>query len=106
MGRMTRTQITLEPDEHLFLKTRAAEEGTSLSAIIRTLVREKMEQIQSERPSVRDLAGLITGSDFSGKDHDRILYGEPAPEPTGKSVTTPPRRTKPRRGGHGTASRR
>lgn len=73
MARMTRTQIMLEQEEYRFLKARAAEQGTSLSAVIRALVRDNMEQTHSDRPHVWELAGLIPESDFSGKDHDRIL---------------------------------
>ncbi len=75
MTRMTRTQITLEQHEYLFLKARATEQGISLSAVIRALVRTAMEQARTGAPHVRELAGLIAESDFSGKDHDRILYG-------------------------------
>jgi len=78
MARMTRTQITLEQDEYRFLKAQAAESGSSLSAVIRALVRDSMAQTHAGRPPVAELAGLIGESDFSGKDHDRILYGPAA----------------------------
>ena len=74
MARMTRTQISLEQDEYRYLKARAAEQGSSLSAVIRALVRDSMGQALADRPHVTELAGLITESDFSGRDHDRILY--------------------------------
>ncbi|OFW58172.1 MAG: hypothetical protein A2133_00685 [Actinobacteria bacterium RBG_16_64_13] len=77
---MTRTQVTLEESEYRFLKSRAAESGSSLSAVVRTLVRERMQQVAAGAPRVWDVAGLISESDFSGKDHDAVLYGR-APGP-------------------------
>ncbi len=82
MARMTRTQITLEEAEYCFLKTQATASGISLSAVVRSLVRERMDRAAADAPHVWELAGLITQSDFSGKDHDAILYGEPASEPS------------------------
>ena len=81
MARMTRTQITLEEAEYRFLKTQATTSGLSLSAVVRSLVRERMDRTVADAPRVWELAGLITQSDFSGKDHDAILYAEPTPEP-------------------------
>jgi hypothetical protein len=37
-----------------------------------------MERLAVASPHVWDLAGVIDASDFSGKDHDAILYGGPA----------------------------
>jgi len=73
MARMTRTQITLEEDEYLFLKAQAAERGTSLSSVIRGLVRARMSDAAQPAAHIWDLAGLVPDSDFTGKDHDRIL---------------------------------
>jgi hypothetical protein len=78
MARMTRTQVTLEEAEYRFLKARAAESGASLSSVVRELVRERMECIAAASPHVGDLAGLITQSDFSGEDHDAVIYGRDA----------------------------
>jgi hypothetical protein len=75
MARMTRTQVTLEEEEYRFLKARAAESGSSLSSVVRGLVREQMQRAVSDAPHVWDVAGLITRSDFSGKDHDAVLHG-------------------------------
>lgn len=77
MARMTRTQITLEEAEYHFLKARAAETGASFSSLIRELVRERMERVAASSPPVWAVAGLVTESGFSGKDHDTVLYGEP-----------------------------
>ena len=78
MARMTRTQVTLEEAEYRFLKARAAESGASLSSVVRELVRERMERVAAASPHVGDLAGLIPQSDFSGEDHDAIIYGRGA----------------------------
>jgi hypothetical protein len=75
MARMTRTQVTLQEEEYCFLKTRAAQTGTSLSSVVRALVRKDMHHAAFSAPHVWDLAGFVTESDFSGKDHDAVLYG-------------------------------
>ena len=75
MARMTRTQVTLEDDEYRFLKARAAASGSSLSSVVRGLVRERMQHAAANAPHVWDVAGLISESDFTGKDHDAVLYG-------------------------------
>jgi hypothetical protein len=75
MTRMTRTQITLQEDEYRFLKARATESGTSFSSVVRGLVRERMEYSAACAPHIWDVAGMVPESDFSGKDHDAVLYG-------------------------------
>ena len=85
MARMTRTQVTLQEEEYRFLKARAAESGSSLSSVVRGLVRERMQRAASDAPHVWDVAGLVTGSDFSGKDHDAVLYGRRPGEPNSGS---------------------
>jgi hypothetical protein len=75
MARMTRTQVTLEETEYRFLKARAAETGCSLSSIVRGLVREEMALTAAGAPHVWDVAGLVETSDFTGRDHDAVLYG-------------------------------
>ena len=75
MARMTRTQITLEEQEYRFLKARATEGGVSLSSVVRGLVRQSMTTTAASSPHIWEVAGLIAESDFSGKDHDAVLYG-------------------------------
>jgi hypothetical protein len=74
MPRMTRTQVTLEEDEYLFLKTQAAESGTSLSSVVRSLVRARMSQAPDGVPHIWDLAGIITDCDYEDEDHDTLIY--------------------------------
>ena len=79
MARMTRTQITLEEDEYLFLKSQAADTGTSLSSVVRGLVRARMGDTPAPVLHIWELAGLMPAGEFvdedglSGKDHDRII---------------------------------
>lgn len=89
MARMTRTQVTLEEAEYHFLKARAAETGASLSAVVRGLVRESMEHEAASRPPVWAVAGLVTASEVSGKDHDAVLYAEPEPPHRPAGAETP-----------------
>jgi hypothetical protein len=85
MARMTRTQVTLEESEYRFLKDRAAERGASLSSVVRGLVRERMQEAAAGAPHVWDLAGLIVESEFTGKDHDAVIYGrDPGASGTGR----------------------
>ena len=81
MARMTRTQVSLEEDEYRFLKAQATQSGSSLSSVVRGLVRERMEEVGAKAPHVWEIAGLIAESDFAGKDHDAILYGRPLRSP-------------------------
>jgi|WetSurMetagenome_2_1015567.scaffolds.fasta_scaffold12978_4 hypothetical protein len=75
MARMTRTQVTLEESEYRFLKARAAETGSSLSSVVRGMVRDRMRQVAAGAPHVWDVAGMISESAFSGRDHDAVIYG-------------------------------
>lgn len=75
MARMTRTQVSLEEEEYRFLRAQAAASGASLSSVVRSLVRQRMERAAADSPHVWEVAGLIGESGFSGKDHDAVLYG-------------------------------
>jgi hypothetical protein len=74
MARMTRTQITLEEDEYLFLKSQAAETGTSLSSVVRRLIRDKMGEVPQQRLHVWELAGILEDCKYTNEDHDTMLY--------------------------------
>jgi hypothetical protein len=75
MTRMTRTQVSLAEEEYRFLKAEAAHRGASLSAVVRDLIRDGMRQATESAPHVWDVAGLVGASEFTGKDHDAVLYG-------------------------------
>jgi len=102
MARMTRTQVTLEESEYRFLKARAAESGSSLSSVVRGLVRERMQQAIAGAPHVWDIAGLIGESDFTGKDHDAVLYGQAPCGGSAASVVQAPSVGSAERSGSGT----
>jgi hypothetical protein len=85
MARMTRTQVTLEEQEYRYLKAQAAQTGSSLSSVVRGLVRERMEDAAAGSPHIWELAGTIVESDFTGKDHDAVLYGRPLSAGAGAS---------------------
>lgn len=76
MARMRSIKVTLSDDERRLLETQASAAETSLSAVVRGLVRESMEHAAPDIPHVWELAGLLPHSDFSGKDHDGVLYDE------------------------------
>jgi hypothetical protein len=83
MARMTRTQITLEEDEYLFLKSEAAHRGSSLSSVVRDLVRERMGLLPRGPLHVWELAGILEGAkyiDTTGEDFDDMLLDAVAPE--------------------------
>lgn len=71
MARMTRTQITLEEDEYLFLKSEAADRGTSLSSVVRELVRGRMSVTPHRPLHVWELAGILGD----------VKYPEPSDDP-------------------------
>ncbi len=75
MSRMTRTQISLQEEEYLFLKRQAERDNQSLAAVLRRLIRKEMKAQPDTVAHVADLAGLIETSPFTGADHDVILYG-------------------------------
>jgi hypothetical protein len=75
MTRMTRTQISLNEDEHRYLKLEAARVGVSLSAFLRGIVREKMDASGQWKATVAEIVGLLADADAAGRDHDAILYG-------------------------------
>ena len=75
MERMTRTQIMLEPRQHSFIASEAASRGVSVSALVREIIDAHMENTPLSRGGLMDLAGIITQSDFCGRDHDEVLNG-------------------------------
>jgi hypothetical protein len=83
MTRMTRTQISLDETQYRYLKSAAAEQGVSISALLRGLVDREMNRRAENGPHVWELAGLIDDRLASGRDHDRILYGGSDGSPPG-----------------------
>ncbi|GAB4249692.1 MAG: hypothetical protein Kow00129_10500 [Thermoleophilia bacterium] len=76
MGRMTRTQISLDERQYRFAKRKAAELGISLSAYLRSLIDERIEAAE-ETYSVMDLAGMFEdGATLTSREIDEILADE------------------------------
>ncbi len=71
-----RTQIQLETWQYEQLKRRAQEEDISLSELIRRIVGKELEdQVPFRKERLMELCGIIEDDEFSGRDHDRVLYG-------------------------------
>lgn len=77
MARMTRTQVSLEEKQYLFVKKEAARQGKSLSAIVRDLIEGRMTAQVSDGPRLGDIVGFFSGGGLEGLDHDHYLYGWP-----------------------------
>lgn len=73
MGRMTRTQISLDPTQYDFVKSEAVLHGVSLSEIVRGLIAERMAARRVAPDTIMQLAGLIQDGTVAGADHDRLL---------------------------------
>ena len=55
----------------------------AMSALLRRLVRERMEMKDAGATTVADLMGLFADPGATGRDHDAILYGA-GPPPSGE----------------------
>ena len=73
MGRMTRTQISLQDRQYRYLKARATETGSSLSAVLREMIDEKIGDADRQAPRLLALAGMYEGGGATGAEHDRLL---------------------------------
>ena len=71
---MTRTQITLEENQYLFLKSQAAEAGDSMSAFVRRLVSDRMNETPQNAPHIWELAGILGDCEYTDEDHDTLIY--------------------------------
>lgn len=69
---MHRAQIILEEWQHEALKSLSEREGKSISAIVRQILSEKLGRRKGKR--LESIMGIGTGSDISGRDHDKALY--------------------------------
>jgi hypothetical protein len=74
---MTRTQISLEDKQYLYIKRVAVARATSLSAVIRELIESHMAAQSAEGPRLEDMTGFFSGGGLEGVDHDHYLYGWP-----------------------------
>jgi plasmid stability protein len=73
-----RTQLLLDDWQYEALKARSEREGESMSGMVRQVL---TEYLTKERVTGRDklfeLQGIAADRQFSGEDHDVILYGAP-----------------------------
>jgi hypothetical protein len=74
---MHRTQISLEPEQYRRLGDEARSRGTSLAALIRSLIDEHLGRSQPpEGDPLEGLVGIGEGTgEAVGREHDRHLYG-------------------------------
>lgn len=76
MGRMTRTQISLDEQQYRFAKRRAAEQALSLSAYLRGLIQERMETEEEKAYDITDLIGLFEDGGVTAENVDEMLADE------------------------------
>ncbi len=78
MAELYRAQILLTLPQRQYLKERAGREGSSVSAIVRELVKAEME---NRRQAIKDdpfweIVGMVAGGDpNAGVEHDHYVYG-------------------------------
>jgi len=74
---MHRTQILLEQWQYDTLRSLAERRGTSLSALVRAILTEHLEEDarRAER-RLSQIEGIAEGPADLGRDHDRYLYGK------------------------------
>lgn len=75
MGELKRTQIQLEKWQHEKLRRRAEEEGVSMSKLLRELLDREFESGDGSK-RLRQIRGVGSDEEVSGKSHDEVLYGE------------------------------
>ena len=71
---MSRTQITLSPENHRLARRRAAEQGISLAEYIRRLVDEDLREATTAKVDISVIFGLgdSGGSDVATHKHDYV----------------------------------
>lgn len=79
MGSFHRTQILLEPWQHLALQALAEREADSISGVVRRLLTRQLTPRAKRSPGLRAMAGIGRDRKAAGRDHDRWLYGAAGP---------------------------
>jgi hypothetical protein len=75
---MLRTQITLDEEQHRFLKKRAYETGVSLSALIRQAINEfRAREAATEKKALDLLGAFEADRDDVAEKHDQYFTGRP-----------------------------
>jgi plasmid stability protein len=71
-----RTQLLLDDWQYEALKARSDREGESMSGLVRQVLTEHLFKDQvSGREKLFELEGIAADRQFSGEDHDLVLYG-------------------------------
>jgi hypothetical protein len=78
---MHRTQVLIEEEQYLLLRTEARRSGKSLGQVIRELIdkglKRESQKKGGDRSSLAGLEGVFDDEGFDVRDHDRVLYGKP-----------------------------
>ena len=71
-----RPQLLLDDWQYEALKARSEREGESMSGMVRQVLTEYLVKEQvSGREKLFELEGIAADRQFSGEDHDVVLYG-------------------------------
>lgn len=77
---MHRTQIMLEPEQLAALRDLSRRSGKSMGQLIREFVDAGIAGRRHDEGgaggTLESLRGFIPASDVSGREHDRVLYGD------------------------------
>jgi metal-responsive CopG/Arc/MetJ family transcriptional regulator len=64
----------LEQWHYEYLKNAAEQEGKSLSEILRDILSKYINESDSTRSQLKEIAGIGTDEEASGREHDKWLY--------------------------------
>lgn len=67
--------LLLGPRQYEWLQAEARRRRLSLSALVRGILEEHVNGHAGADRELSDICGDLRGGGFSGRDHDRILYG-------------------------------
>jgi len=71
---MHRTQLLLESWQYEALRTRAQQEGRSISDLVREIITRALEPTAGSN-RLSEIEGIGEDAAAYGRDHDRFLYG-------------------------------
>jgi plasmid stability protein len=75
---MHRTQILLEDWQYQTLRSRAEQEGRSISDLVREILQAALAKSPRRKRKLDSISGIGEDAVAYGKDHDRFLYGDKA----------------------------
>jgi plasmid stability protein len=71
---MHRTEIILEDWQYQTLRARAEQEGRSISAVVREILRHALDGSPHQKGRLRAIEGIAEDRSAYGRAHDRFLY--------------------------------